>query len=62
MTDSFSAEDWRVLPLRGFDELRILLDLLKQCFLVMKHRLGIDRESVVLRDQLRHPGPVPGGL
>jgi acyl dehydratase len=23
MSDSFSAEDWRVLPLRGFDELRI---------------------------------------
>jgi len=72
MTDSFSAEDWRVLPLRGFDELSVG-EVFKSASRTMTEAnfaafqtVSLDNHPIHYDDEyckrLGHPGPLAHGL
>ena len=72
MTESFSAEDWRVLPLRGFDELRVG-EVFKSASRTMTEAnfaafqtVSLDNHPIHYDDEyckrLGHPGPLAHGL
>ncbi|HVU19398.1 MAG TPA: MaoC family dehydratase [Rhizomicrobium sp.] len=72
MTDSFSAKDWRVLPLRGFDELRVG-EVFKSASRTMTkanfaafQTVSLDNHPIHYDDEyckrLGHPGPLAHGL
>jgi acyl dehydratase len=72
MSDSFSPEDWRVLPLRGFDELRIG-EVFKSASRTMTEAnfaafqtVSLDNHPIHYDDEyckrLGHKGPLSHGL
>jgi acyl dehydratase len=72
MTDSFSAEDWHVIPLRGFDELRVG-EVFKSASRTMTEAnfaafqtVSLDNHPIHYDDEyckrLGHPGPLAHGL
>jgi acyl dehydratase len=72
MTDSFSAGDWRVLPLRGFDDLRVG-EVFKSASRTMTEAnfaafqtVSLDNHPIHYDDEyckrLGHPGPLAHGL
>ena len=72
MTESFSAEDWRVLPLRGFDELRVgetfksASRTMTEANFAAFQTVSLDNHPIHYDDEyckrLGHPGPLAHGL
>jgi acyl dehydratase len=72
MTDSFSADDWRVVPLRSFDELRVgeifksASRTVTEANFAAFQTVSLDNHPIHYDDEyckrLGHPGPLAHGL